>query len=74
MITAINGRNMAITMLPTINARTTIMMGSKQGGHGSDGIVHFFLVIVGDAQEHFRQGAGLFADVHHADDHGRKNR
>ena len=38
-----------------------------------DGVVHFFVVIVGDFQEHFRQGAGLFADVHHADDHGREN-
>jgi len=49
------------------------MMGSKKRGHGGHGIVHFLVVIVGNFQQHFRQGAGLLAHVHHADHHGREN-
>src|SRR5580692_4523220 len=47
--------------------------GFEQGSHGGHGIVHFLVVVVGDLQKHFRHGAGLFADIHHADDHRRKN-
>src|SRR5271154_7149590 len=47
--------------------------GFEQGSHGGHGVVHFFVVVVGDLQKHFRHGTGLFAHVHHADDHRRKN-
>src|ERR1035437_614955 len=47
--------------------------GFEQGGHGRHGVIHLLVVVLGDLQEHFRQGAGLFADVHHADDHGRED-
>jgi len=30
------------------------------------------IVVIGNLQEHFGQGAGLFTDVHHADNHRRK--
>src|ERR1700722_20208849 len=45
----------------------------QQRRHGRHGVIHFFVVVVGDLQQHFRQGAGLFADVHHADNHRREN-
>ena len=45
----------------------------EQRGHGRDGVIDFVVVVVGDLEQHFRQGAGLFADVHHADDHGGKD-
>src|ERR1035441_7839467 len=42
----------------------------QEGSHGGDGVVHLFIVVVGNFHQHFGQGAGLFADIHHADDHG----
>ena len=45
----------------------------EQRGHGRDGVIHLVVVVVGDLEQHFRQGAGLLADVHHADDHGRED-
>src|SRR5580765_5700552 len=45
----------------------------EEGGHGGHGIVHFFVVVIGDFEKHFREGASLFADVDHADDHGRED-
>ena len=62
-----------MTMLPTIDGQKDDHDRFEQGGHGGDGVVHFFVVVVGDLHQHFGQGAGLFADVHHADDHGREN-
>src|SRR2546430_1964632 len=45
----------------------------EQGGHGSDGVIDFFVVVIGNLQQHFRQGTGLLTDVHHANDHGGKD-
>src|ERR1035438_1652402 len=45
----------------------------QQGGHGGYGIIDFVVVVIGDLEEHLREGAGLLADVHHADDHGGKD-
>src|SRR6185437_7544158 len=47
--------------------------GFQKGGHGRDGVVDFFVVVVGDFEQHFRERAGLLTDVHHADDHGRED-
>src|ERR1022692_3626350 len=47
--------------------------GFEQRSHRRHGVVHLFIVIVGNFEEHFRHGAGLFTDVHHADDHRWKN-
>src|SRR5882724_627358 len=44
----------------------------EQRSHRGDRIIDFFIVVIGNLQEHFGQGAGLFTDVHHADDHRRK--
>src|SRR5208282_620822 len=42
----------------------------QERGHGCHRVIHFVVVVIRDFEEHFREGAGLFADVHHADDHG----
>src|SRR6185312_13789622 len=47
--------------------------GFQQRSHGGHRVIHFFVVVVGDFQQHFGQRAGLLTDVHHADHHGRKH-
>src|SRR5829696_1697352 len=41
-------------------------------GEGGDGRLDLLVVEVGDLGEHGVQGAGLLADGHHLDDHGRE--
>src|SRR5579864_2882586 len=41
----------------------------EQGSHGGDGIIDFIVVVIGYLEKHFGQGAGLLADIDHADDH-----
>jgi len=55
------------------DGQKTIMDRFQKRSHGRHGIVHLFVVIVGNLEQHFRHGTGLFADVHHADDHRRKH-
>src|SRR4029077_9178797 len=44
--------------------------GFEQGGHGRDGVIDLIVVVVGNLEKHFGQGAGLLADIDHRDDHG----
>ena len=45
----------------------------ERRSHGRDRVVDFVVVNVGDLQKHFGQLTGLFADIDHADDHGRES-
>jgi hypothetical protein len=46
--------------------------GLDHAGEGGDGGLDLLVVEVGDLAEHGVQGAGLLADGHHLDDHGRE--
>ena len=71
----ISGRKaIAITMLPTMTARKTIMMGSSREVMAETALIHLFIIVVRNFPKHFRHSASLLAcDIHHADDHRRKN-
>ena len=69
MIRLISGMNSAMTMVPTMTPRTTIMIGSSKLISALDQHVHFFVVDVGDLVEHRVEVAGFLADVDHVDDH-----
>ena len=64
--------NSAITIVPTITARNTIMIGSSIEVRPATAVVHFVVVDFRDLEQHLGQLAGLLADVDHADDHRRK--
>src|SRR5207245_8408142 len=45
----------------------------EQGSHSGDGVINLFVVVIGNLEQHFGQSAGLFTDIDHADNHGRKD-